>query len=323
MTLRHRIRFYQQLAVLARAGIPLRTSLERLQGRLSGREIGILRQKIDAGEPVGDAFTAAGFTPFECHLVAAGERSAQLESVYQHIADFWSRQLDMAEALTGQLYYPFVVLNLSVLVGGLVKFASDPMPILVIQILTDFCLLYAFLFVLYTVLRVSWNSDSAQVFWLAVPIVGHTLAAAYAYRWITALRLEYGAGVPLPDAAADAWRASGYAGREQLAREARHALSEGTELSILVQTWRRLPRDWVDFIETGEVSGSLDRAFENLEAEAARNWKTAQERMTQWVPKILYFIIIVIVGLQVLFLALDAMQKYITGPINDALKMGQ
>lgn len=320
MTLRHRIRFYQQLAVLARAGVPLRSSLERLKGRLSGREIGILGQKINAGEPVGDAFIAAGFSPFECHLVAAGERSARLESVYQHLADFWSRQLDMIGALTRQLYYPFIVLNLAVLLGDIIDSASGSWSLLIVHIVVSFAWLYGIGFILYTILCASWQSEAAQRFWLCLPIIGRTLSTAYAYRWITALRLEYGAGVPLPNAAADAWRASGYVGREQLAREAEHALREGAELSALVQGWRRLPRDWVDFIETGEISGALDTAFENLEAEAARSWKIAQEQMTQWVPKIIYFLILLIVGLKILFLALDVWQKNVTGPINDALK---
>jgi type II secretory pathway component PulF len=320
VTLRHRIRFYQQLAVLARAGVPLRTSLERLKDRFSGREIGILRQKINDGEPVAEAFTAAGFSPFECHLIAAGERSARLDSIYQHLADFWTRQLDMIGAVTRQLYYPLVVVNLAVLVGGLIQLVTTSWPVVLIHLVESFVWLYGIGFILYTLLRVSWQSEAAQSFWLRVPLIGRALSTAYAYRWITALRLEFGAGVPLPEAAADAWRASGYVGREELAREAEHALREGAELSALVQGWRRLPRDWVDFIETGEISGALDTAFENLEAEAARSWKIAQELMTQWVPKISYFLFLVIAGGWIVWIALDWWQVNVGGPLNDALK---
>jgi type II secretory pathway component PulF len=113
------------------------------------------------------------------------------------------------------------------------------------------------------------------------------------------VKLEYSSGIPLPDAVADAWRASGYADRDRLAKEGQEALREGGELSILVQRWRHLPRDWVDFIETGEVSGALDTALENLEGEAARAWKIAQQRMTEWVPKIIYFIILLIAAVQI------------------------
>jgi len=308
------------MAVLARAGVPLRTSLERMKDRFSGRELEILRQRIDAGQPIGDAFIAAGFSSFECHLVIAGERSAHLDSVYQHLADFWSREFEMIETLVRHLYYPFILLNLAVLVGGLVNLVANSWPFVVLHLVMSFAWLYALCFILYTLVRISWQSEAAQAFWLSIPLIGRSFSTAYAYRWITALRIEYEAGIPLDDAAADAWRASGYAGREPLAREAKQALREGAELSGLVRKWLRLPRDWADFMETGEVSGALGAAFENIEAEAARSWKVAQEQMTQWVPKIVYFLILVTVGIQIIFTALGWWNQNVSGPLENALK---
>ncbi|HEY0256338.1 MAG TPA: type II secretion system F family protein, partial [Candidatus Methylacidiphilales bacterium] len=313
---------YQQLAVLARAGVPLRTSLHRLQEIISGREMAVLTQKIDAGEQVGEAFAAARFSPFEYHLVAAGERSGRLEAVFQHLSEFWARQQEMIQALIGQLYYPLAVLHLTILVGSLLELTVNSWPIVILHLIENFAWVYALGFALYMVVITSWQSDAAQRFWLGLPIIGWTLSTAYAYRWITVLKLEYSAGIPMPDAVADAWRASGYAGRDQLADEGQEVLREGGELSTLVQRWKRLPREWVDFIETGEVSGALETALENLEAEAARAWKTAQQRMTEWVPKIFYFIILLIAAVQVglmLYHVVVAPITDINGTIDKAL----
>jgi type II secretory pathway component PulF len=159
----------------------------------------------------------------------------------------------------------------------------------------------------------------AQRFWLALPIIGHALAASYAYRWITALRIEYTSGIPLPSAVADAWRASGYVEHDRYAAEGEAALREGSELAPLVLRWRQLPRDWIDFIETGEISGALDKALVNLEEEAASAWTIAQKRMTDWMPKILYFIALLVVGGQVL-LTMMSVYGHVMGPIDDALK---
>jgi type II secretory pathway component PulF len=312
VTLRQRIRFYQQLAVLTRAGVPLRTGLQRLQERISGPEISMLSEKISQGGQVGDAFAAAGFSPFECNLVTAGERSAQLDLVFQHLSEFWSRQREMLQAIIQQLYYPLLVLILAIGMGALLDAVTDSVTVAVVHLVETIAVYGTIGFVLYTLIRVSWPSDAAQRFWLALPMIGRTLSTAYAYRWITALKLEHSAGIPMPDAVADAWRASGYAGREQLAQEGQLALREGGELSALVQRWRQLPRDWADFIETGEVSGALETAFENLESEAARAWSLAQKRMTEWLPKILFFIVIVIAGTQVFSL----LYREIVTPIN-------
>jgi type II secretory pathway component PulF len=76
--------------------------------------VAVLSEKVNAGERIGEAFAAAGFSPFECHLVTAGERSAQLDTVFQHLSEFWARELEMRQALIRPLYYPLVVLHLVV-----------------------------------------------------------------------------------------------------------------------------------------------------------------------------------------------------------------
>jgi len=298
VTLRQRIRFYQQLAVLVRAGVPIRASLVRLKERISGREVAVLSEKINAGEKIGEAFATAGFSPFECHLVAAGERSAQLDTIFQHLSEFWARELEMRQALVRPLVYPFVVLHLAVVVWAVVEIAiaSTPWPVVLVHTILRLALLYTFVFVVFTLVRAFWSSESMRRIWLRVPFIGSSLKTAYAYRWITALRLEFSAGVSLYRAVGDAWRASGYIGNERFAAEGEQAMLGGMELSKLVLRWKQLPRDWIDFIETGEISGALEEAFKNLEAESARAWKLAQERMAEWVPKITYFIVLLIVA---------------------------
>ena len=322
MTLQQRVRFYQQLAVLTRAGLPMRTGLQRLRERISGREIKVLTEKISEGEMIGDAFAAAGFTPFECHLVTAGERSAQLDTVFQHLGEFWARQRQMFRSLLRQLYYPGLILVVALLLNAVVDLVFVSTAAAVIHLIEAFAGYGAGAFAIYTLVKVSWSSDAAQRFWLALPVIGRALSTAYNHRWITAVKLEYGAGVPLPEAVADAWRASGYPSGKRFAEEGRAALLEGMELSSLVQKWRQLPRDWVDFIETGEVSGALETSFANLEKETAFEWDLAQKRMNDWVPKIVYFIALLIAGAQIAFILLREIgggASSINDSINKAL----
>jgi len=299
VTLRHRIRFYQQLAVLVRAGLPLRATLLRLKERMGDKEVAVLSEKLSAGERIGEAFVAAGFSSFECQLVTAGERSAQLETVFQHLSEFWARELEMRQALIRPLYYPVVVLHLAVLVGGVVEYTTNPSPAVFAHVGERLAVLYIAAVIVYFVARASWSNDIIRLIWLRVPLIGSAVTSAYAYRWITALKLEFSAGISLSRAVGDAWRASGYVGCNRFAEEGERAMREGTELSTLVRSWKRLPRDWPDFIETGEISGALETAFKNLEAEAARNWSWTQQRMAEWLPKILYFVVLLIAAVQV------------------------
>jgi type II secretory pathway component PulF len=316
VTLRARIRFFQQMAVLTRAGLSIRASVERLRDRLGGRELALLAQKLGEGERLADAFAAARFLPFESNLIAAGERSGQLETVCDHIAQFWQRELEFRQALVAPLIYPIVVLHFSLILSAGIVLLTGTWAAAVATLITNFAILYASLIGLYILARVTWSSPAMKAFWLRVPIIGSALRAAFAYRWITALRIEFSAGVSLYRAVGDAWRSSGFVNCEQLGKEGEEAMRSGTSLVALVTRWRQLPRDWIDFIETGEVSGKFDEAFRNLEAEAARNWTLAQQRMSNWLPKIVYFVALLVIAAQVI----DIGKKVIIDPITQAEK---
>ncbi len=299
MTLRQRIRFYQQFAVLLRAGLPVRASVDRLRERVSGPELAVLSRKIGDGERLGEAFAAAKFLPFESNLVAAGERSGQLETIFEHIAQFWQRELEFRQALMLPLYYPVVILHLAIILGSGIELVTLPWPVVAFHLAARMAVLYAAGLMLFLLARFTWSSPELKRFWLYVPFVGRALRAAFAYRWIAALRLEFGAGMSLYRAVGDAWRSSGFVDCERIGKEGEQAMLGGASLSSLVVKWKQLPRDWVDFIETGEVSGGFESAFTNLEAEAARTWTLAQQSMANWVPKIVYFIALIVAGAEV------------------------
>jgi type II secretory pathway component PulF len=315
VTLRQRIRFHQQLAVLVRAGVPIRASLLRLKERVAGNEVAVLSEKVNAGEGIGEAFAAAGFLPLECHLVTAGERSAQLDTVFQHLSEFWARELAMRQALIRPLYYPLVVLHLAVLVAAVVELATTTTtwPVVLVHFLGRLALLYVVGFIVYIVARVSWSSPLMRRFWLRMPFIGNSLKTACAFRWIIVLKLEFSAGVSLYRAVGDAWRASGYLGCDRLAEEGEQAMREKADLSTLVRQWKQLPRDWSDFIETAEISGAFEEAFKHLEEEAAEAWTLAQKRMAEWLPKITYFIVLLVVAAVIITLLKGA---YINPIIN-------
>jgi len=320
MTLRHRIRFYQQLAVLARAGVPFRGGLERMEKSSPTPEMRVLSQQLAQGTSLGDAFAAARFTPFECHLVDAGERSAQLDAVFTLLGEFWTRELRFGQAVVRQLYYPALVVHLFVIVLGVMQISQGPIAVIK-SIVENLVVLYFVAFVLYVLVRASWSSAVAQRFWLLVPIIGGALRSANAYRWITVLRMEFVAGVSFPDAVADAWRSSGYIHAEPRAEEAEQGMRSGTDLSQLVRNWRQLPRDWIDYFDTAEASGQFETTFKQLEVEAAHSWTVMQDRMTEWVPKILYIVFLIVMGLKIVSLGSQALlgesqevQKAIDGP---------
>ncbi len=294
-----------------------------MKERMPGRGVTILSEKVNAGDRLSEAFEAAGFSAFECHLVAAGEKSAHLDTVFERLSEFWKRELEMRQALMRPLYYPLAVLHLAILVGAIVELTTTTWQVALFHFALYMVVLYFVGFVVYMVVRASWSSEAMRHLWLWVPIIGSSLSTAYAYRWITALKLEFTAGITLSRAVGDAWRASGYVGCDRLAEEGEQAMRNGMVLSQLMLQWKELPRDWIDFVETGEVSGALEAAFTNLEAEAARAWTLAQQRMADWLPKIVYFIVLLIAGamvFKVLYEAIVVPMNTVQSAIDNATK---
>ena len=222
----------------------------------------------------------------------------------------------MRQALIRPLYYPLAVLHLAVVVWGVLDAVTSSLPEAVVHTILRFAVLYVFGFVVYTLVKVTWSSEGMRRFWLWIPIIGNSIKTAYAYRWISALKLEFSAGISLSRAIGDAWRASGYIGCDRFAEEGEQEMRQGVELSKLVTRWKQLPRDWIDFIETAEISGAFEMAFKNLEAEAARAWKLAQERMADWLPKIVYFVVLLVVA----GVVINLMMKIYVDPITNAEK---
>ncbi len=323
VTLKQRIRFYQQLAVLARAGVSFRISLERMKDKMAGPQLTMLSQKVNDGERLNEAFEAAGFSAFECHLVAAGERGGKLDYVFEHLSEYWKRELEMRQALMRPLYYPIVVMHLALVVGAIVEATMSSVPAAVMHLVVELATLWVAGFVIYMVVKASWGNDAMRQFLLWMPIVGNSMKTASAYRWITALKIEFSAGITISKAIADAWRASGFVKSQERAVEGEEAMRSGVSLSTLMARWKQLPEDWADFVETGEVSGGLEAAFVNLEAEAARSWTLAQQRMSDWLPKIVYFFVLLVAAAMVMSVAYKAIvEPYttVTNAIDNALK---
>lgn len=314
VNLSRRIAFYEQLGTLTNAGIPLRQSLERAGQRWRDPEIPALRQTLEAGQGAADAFAAAGFTSFEVKLVAAGERSGHLDESFKQLALYWKTEQELVGAMWKHLAYPILLLNLVAVLGPLPKLVTCGLAMYLASVVMQLVLLYGMAFALYWLARTSWQSEAGQAVWQNVPLVGRFLRTTYAYRWIVALRMELQSGVSFAQSAADAWEATGYAFRARRAEEAREGLLSGQPLSILVGGWKELPVEWVDYFATAEFSGKINDTLANVEANALQSWKRAQERLADWLPKLLYVALILYAGFQIVNMILG-----IFGQVNSVL----
>lgn len=314
MRLTRRIAFYEQLATLINAGVPLRTGLDRSGKRWNDPEIVQLIASLDEGSDAATAFQRAGFSSFEVKLVGAGERSGKLDSSLKQLATYWKTENDLVGAMWKNMAYPIILLHLTALLGPIPKIISCGLMGYLFSALGQLVILYAIAFAGYLIVRETWRSEGGQYFWLRAPLVGRFWRATYAYRWIIVLRMELDAGYTFSRAVPDAWEATNFTAREVRAAEAQEGLLNGMSLSALVAGWRELPESWNDYFATAEISGKIHDTLTQVEAHALAEWRTAQERLADWLPKLLYLVLILVAAAQVLNMALG-----VFGKIDDAL----
>ena len=283
---------------MARAGVSLRQSLLNLADRFPHAEVRRLSEGIQNGEGTALAFERAGFRPFETSLVEAGEKSGRLEVIYQQLATFWKEELELQSAVKRRLIYPLFVLHLAAFLGPIMQMTESFIGY-IFGVFLRLAVMYGLAIAAYVWVQLTWKMAAGQRRWLRTPLIGPAIRDTYAYRWTLVLSLEFSSGIALPLAVADAWKATGYHGREARAVEAQRRLEEGETLSALMKEWPQFIPDWRGYVETGEFSGKLEETLAMLRDQGQAEWKRSQETLSEWLPKLLYFGVILLVLIQI------------------------
>ncbi len=123
LTDKQRIVFFKQLATILDSGVPLLDGMKLLRQRTDvviGKVAVKLAGYLQEGFSLASAMQKCGstFSNLAVTLVAAGERSGELNNVFIEIADFYSKQRELKQFLYKATLYPLFLLcaSLSVLV---------------------------------------------------------------------------------------------------------------------------------------------------------------------------------------------------------------
>ena len=114
--------FFKQLAVILNSGVPLLQGLDLLRQRTDvviGKVCAELSGNLQKGTSLASAMQQCGkaFSNLAITLVAAGERSGELDNVFLEIASYYAKQSELKEFLYKATLYPLFLLiaSLSVL----------------------------------------------------------------------------------------------------------------------------------------------------------------------------------------------------------------
>lgn len=317
MKLRSREAFYHQLGELLAAGLPWPKALARLA---ESRRADLARRARawQAEDPLGGNVHGPARdvrpTALEAGLLEAGQRSGRLAEVCRLLAAHYSNLVAMRTTLRNGAVYPLVVVHLAifllaipgaVLEGGVEDYFRS--------VLTNLAALYALLFGSWLLWVAAWRACAASVgaerVLCRIPLFGGVRRVWTGSLFATTLALQMRAGTGVLAALRPAGRASGSALLRDGAEAMRQRIQQGTSLRESLPPPGVLPPLLEDALATGEQTGRLPDELERAAALLREQLQARLETLGRWLPRVLYFLVVLYTGYRILSVAASYYQS--------------
>lgn len=285
--------FTTQLAVMVRAGISLRVSIEGITKHVENdkfKDILIsIKENLEAGCTFSDAIAKYPklFSALYVNMVRASELSGSFGHMLDRIAKIITRQIETKKLIVGASIYPAAIGGLATVViiflltFVLPRFAGVfagkesilPMPTLFLMGLSAWMVLY------WWIVPIAIACLSAVVMFLSkterggcildnlklkFPVVRKMLRALYITRSLQTLGELVNAGVPMISALEVTGNISGNRQYLALWRDVSQGVKDGRRINEVLDGTKLLPMPVIQMIAAGEESGKLGDVLEEI-----------------------------------------------------------
>ncbi|MBL4822665.1 MAG: type II secretion system F family protein [Colwellia sp.] len=278
----------RQIATMLGAGVPLVQTIEMIgKGHNNGNMQKLLAEignKLSSGIPLSDCLRdhPRYFDDLYCDLVASGEQSGSLETIYDRIATYKEKAEALKAKIKKAMTYPIAVLVIAAIVTSILLIfvvpvfqdifagfgAELPGFTLFVVGISDFMVAYwhlglgAIFAVIFLFKRAHRNSlklrDQVDKRILKLPVIGNLLEKAAVARYARTLSTTFAAGVPLIDALGSAAGASGNAVFRDAILEVRAEVTSGMQMNLAMRNCSIFPDMVIQMVAIGEESGAVD-----------------------------------------------------------------
>jgi type IV pilus assembly protein PilC len=321
--------FSRQLAVFARAGVPILDGLQAIAEETSDKLFRTaLYDMIDAlrgGATFAGAAAAhpEAFPPYYIGMLGSAELTGNLDDVLDRLADYIERDVDARQRVSSALVYPSIVLAMAVVtVVVLTAFviprfrtffddfhAKLPLATRILVSITDFMATWWVLILVLlasivlsgaVLVRTRWGRIKRDELVLKFPVIGDLINGVLLERFCRVLAALLQAGVPVPEAMQVARNSTNNAVYQRGLDEAREAMLRGEGLAAPLAATGLFPGSARQMMRVGEETGTLD---DQLEAAAAYFDRELDYRLKRFTA-LFEPAVIVFVGLVVGFVAI-------------------
>ena len=284
--------FFQELATLLGAGIPLLEALDTISRQHHGRfrqSIMLLSDHIAAGSGLAQAMALQPdlFDDLARSIVEVGENAGTLDQSLKRLADFRRSSAKLKNRVVSAMIYPVIVATVGVLVSiFLMTFvvpqiltvltdSGKPLPFatVVVKVLSDILiawwwLLLAGVLALGLLITSFIRSDRGELIWhrflLRVPLLGDLIRKQAIARMAMVMATLLRSGVVFARAIQIARRVVRNRVLSQALSDAEQAVLSGRDIADALERTRVFPPLVVQLFAVGQASGHLEEMLEGL-----------------------------------------------------------
>ncbi len=338
MGLRHLIPFLRRSATAIHAGIDVRRLWELEAKRAPAKFRTPFReiyQRVSDGDTIAEAMAAQGelFPTMVRELVDVGEKTGRLEQVLQQLADQYDQMAKLKRAFVAGITWPMIQLMGAItIITFLIWFMGEVLPAMggqavdllgfglvgnsgVVKFLGGLSFLaFGFAFLVFGVLR-QWFGDLPIRLFLRIPYLGGTIQTMALARMTWTLSMALESGVSAQKSMKMALKNSHLPHFIALTNDVDTNLQAGNEFHEALRKTDRFPSEFLNMLETAELSGQLSESMIRLSHEYSQRAEASTKILVTFATfgiwgLVATFIIILIFRLAMFYL----------GTLNDALK---
>ena len=318
--------FTTQLAVMVRAGISLRASLEGIADQVQNPKFAKILMSIKTDIESGRQFSEAIakypklFSPLYINMVRASEMSGSFSEMLDRIAAYIAQQIETKKMVIGASIYPGIIAAMAtgvtvfLLTFVLPRFAGVfegkesvlPWPTIFLMTLSEWMvsnwwiMLLGLAFGITGFLLFINKTDIGKFWWdstkLKMPLFRRMFRALYVSRSLNTMGELLNAGVPMLDTLAITGDISGNILYKRLWRSVYASVKQGKKVQTELTKSKLLPKSVVQMVGAGEESGRLGEVMQEISEYYAKVLKEAIKAVTGMIEPLMIMVMGGIVG---------------------------
>jgi type II secretory pathway component PulF len=320
------------------AGIDMRKVWETEANRGSPghrRRMEEIRERVNAGEGLAEAFAASNgyFPPLACELVDVGERTGKLDEVFSRLAEHYDHVLELRRNFMIGIAWPLIELTMGIMIVGFLIWIlgaigasygeEEPVGIFglsgtsgLIAYMAIVGSVVGLIALAVTAVNRRWIDISPLVRLLMnVPVIGPVLQTMALARLTWSLAMATDSGIDAQKSVELAIRSAQNPYYSSGLRRIGPIIANGGEIHEAFRATKAYPEDFLNAVETGELSGRLSESMIVLSKDYERRAKAYFRVLTVMAGVAVFLIVGALMVAMIFYLFMSLYMR----PINDAL----